>query len=549
MTTSIGIVGSDGYTPVYQPDSGWKIRPLDEIWRGEAGKNKIVMNVDDWVVEKQTGRFFRVTTVNPVTLVPTLESFELSKEVTVDEIVTTSSDNYRVYYDKSISPYTLAVDAMIKIHSSTASYARIYRGSFIDPSKIVSQRFNNSGEMLGVDIPLDLVAFNSHDNYAVKSVQTCNTKEDLNQGETLTIAVFDASGKLVHRSTALVEETSYVAQAYAEQKFITNIYMKTAFIYDTNSSEISYPVNLPTSSFSPIGVVQYNDGSKVEYPIDGDKFSLFGLDQFISTIIGHRVPLVLRYRMSGNEAGTASVTVENDHFINRPYNLLVSSPNTSYNAKLYVYPVWVDQITGYKYKVFLMNLDRNILFDVTNLVSLAPNSPAFNPLGYGITQRLTFTVDLSTVSSMFASFLHVQSVDIVLRGAANDDTVTTLWEVGSQVPTPTPYYGTQLRATVDAATRTKLSIDNQMETVTDFINKLYKTTNPLFNPMTETSAPMPTHIELEHGNEKVIIDITNYDKPVVFTHPIPRLANVDMTFLRLTSAGYLKLSVAAIPVR
>ena len=549
MSTSIGIVGSDGYTPVYQPDAGWKIKALDEIWRGESGKNKVVVNVDDWVIEKQTGRFFRVTAVNPVTLIPTLESFELSKEVTVEEISTTSSDNYRVYYDRSISPYTLAVDAMVKIHSSTASYARIYRGSFIDPTQVISQRFNNSGEFLGVDIPLDMVAFNSHDNYAIKSIQTCNTKEELTQGDTVTIAVFDSSGKLVHRSTALLEETSFVAQAFAEQKFITNIYMKTAFIYDTNSSEISYPVNLPTSSFSPIGVVQYNDGSSIEYPIDGDKFSLFGLDQFVSTIIGHRVPLVLRYRMSDNEAGTASVAVENQHFINRPYNLIVSSPNTSYNAKLYVYPVWVDQITGYKYQVFLMNLDRNILFDVSHLVALSPNSPAFNPIGYGITQRLTFTLDLSMVSSMFASFLHVQSVDIILRGAASDSSVTTLWEVASQVPTPTPYYGTTVRATVDMATRTKVSFDNDLPTVTDFINKIYKTTNPLFNPITETSAPLPTHVELSHGNEKIVVDINQYDQPAVFTHQIPHLDNVQLTFLRLTSSGYLKLSVATMTVR
>jgi hypothetical protein len=549
MTSAIGIVGSDGYTPIYQPDGRWTMWGLHEIYRGSEGQNKFVPKVDDFVIEKETGRMFRVASINPVTLAPSLEPIELSKEATIEEITTTSNDNFRLYFDRSISPYTLAVDGMVKIHSSTASYARIYRGSFIDDLQLISRRYNNSGDFIGVDIPLDLVAFNSHDNYAIKSVQTCNTQAELMDGEAAIVAVFDSNGKLISRISCVCEETTFVAQAYAEQKFITNIYMKTAFIYDTNSSEISYPVNLPTQSFSPIGVVQYNDGSKIEYPVDGDKFTLYGLDQFIASIIGHRVPLVLSYRMAANESALASVNVQNEHFITRPYQLVITSPNTSYNAKLYVYPVWVDQITGYHYKVFLMNLDRNILFDVTNLVSLAPNSPSFNPLGYGLTQRLIFTVDLSSVSSMFSSFLHVQSVDIVLRGAANEDSTTTLWEVASQVPTPTPYYGTMLRASVDLATRTKVSFGNNFATTADFINAVYKTTNPLFNPMTETAAPIPTHMEIHHGNERITVDINEYIKPVAFSHSIPNLANIDITFLRLTSTGYLKLSVASMVVR
>ena len=549
MTSAIGIVGTDNYTPIYNPEGRWQIHALHDIYMGSEGQNKVVPKVDDYVIEVSSGKMFRVSELNPVTLVPTLAPVELSKEVTIEQIITTSNDNFRLYFDKSISPYTLALDSMVKIHSSSASFARVYRGSYIDENNVISRRYNNSGEFIGVDIPLEAVAFNSHDNYAIKAVPTCNTQEELVDGEAAIVAVFDTNGKLISRIACVCEETTFVAQAYAEQKFITNIFMKSAFIYDTNSSEISYPVNLPTQSFSPIGVVQYNDGSQIEYPIDGDKFTLYGMDQFVSSIIGHRVPLVLSYRMSSNESALANVNVEGQHFITRPYSLVVSSPNTSYNAKLYVYPVWVDQLTGYNYKVFLMNLDRNVLFDVTSLVSLAANSPSFNPVGYGITQRLIFTIDLANVSSMFNSFLHVQSVDIVLRGPANEESTTTLWEVASQVPTPTPYYGTNLRATVDAPTRTKVMFDNNFTTVTEFINNVYKPTNPLFNPMTEVAAPIPTHMEVEHGNEKILIRIEDYNQPVVFSHPVPALSNIDITFLRLTSSGYLKLSIASMTVR
>lgn len=549
MSNAIGIVGSDGYSPIYQPDGRWQIWGLHELYLGQEGQGKFVPKVDDYVMEKETGRMWRVGSLNPVTLVPDLSPITLAKETTVDEITAASSYNFRVYFDRSITPYTLAVDGLIRIPSSSASFARIYRGSFIDENKIISRRFNNSGEFIGVDIPLELALYNSHDNFAIKSVPTCNTQEELVDGEVVTLAVFDTSGKLISRTICVCEESTAVAQAYAEQKFITNIFMKSAFIADTSSAQISYPINLPAESFNPIGVVQYNDGTKIEYPVDGDKFTLFGMDQFVASEIGHSVPLVLRYRMSSNESGLASVTVENQHFINRPYTLIVSSPNTSYNVKLFVYPVWVDRITGYKYKVFLMNLDRNILFDVTNQVSLAPNSPAFNPLGYGLTQRLIFTLQLSEVSSMFANYLHVQSVDIVLRAAAVDEVAATLWEVASQVPTPTPYYGSGLRATVDTATRTKVFLGNSFTNTTDFINAVYKTTNPLFNPMAETAAPLPTHMELHHGNERVTVDINAFNTRVAFTHAIPEFANIDITFLRLTSKGYIKLAVACMVVR
>lgn len=548
MTSAVGIVGTDGHTPVYTPGARW-FWGLHELYLGEDGKGKFVGEVENVVMETATGRLFRIESVNPVTLVPVLVPMAPPSEVTVKDILTTSTDSFRLYFDRSVSPYTLSVDRMIQINGTSASFARIYRGDFINESKIISRRFNNSGEFIGVDIPLEMVAFNSHDNYAIKSIPTCNTQEELVDGETTIVAIFDTSGKLVSRRICVAEETTFVAQAYSEQKFITNIYMKSAFINDTGSSQISYPVNLPAQSFSPIGVVQYNDGSKIEYPVDGDKFTLYGMEQFVSSIIGHRVPLVLQYRMSANEAGLASVNVQNEYFITRPYDLVITSPNTSYNAKLYVYPVWVDRLTGYHYKVFLMNLDRNILFDVTTIVSLAPNSPSFNPMGYGLTQRLIFTVDLANVSSMFSSFLHVQSVDIVLRAAATEEGITSLWEVASQVPTPTPYYGTNLRATVDAPTRTKVSFDNNYASVTDFVNALYKTTNPLFNPMSETAAPLPTHIELHHGNERITVDINNYKSAVAFTHALAEFSNVDITFLRLTSSGYLKLSVASLIVR
>lgn len=545
---AIGIVGSDGQTPIYAPDARWNIWSIHDIYLGNVGENKFIPKVGDYVVEPETGLIYIVTDLNNVTFIPELKPITMQKSVSVDEILSSTLDNYRIYYDKSVYPYTLSVDGFMRIYSSTATIARIYKGIFIDPTKVISQRYDNGGNFIGHDIPLEIVAFNSHDNYAIKSIPGCNTKLPLNDGETCTVVVFDSAGKVIVKATCLVEETTYVAQAYAEQKYITNIYLKSVFIDTAQTHEINYPVNLPIPSFNPIGVVQYNDGSKVEYPVDGDKFRLYGLDQFVSTIIGHKVPLALSYRMDTTEAALATVDSD-EHFVTRPYTLVVSNPNRSYNVKLYVYPVWVDSLNGYIYKAFLMNLDRNILYDVTQHLNLTTNSPSFNPLAYGITQRITFSLNLANVSGIYNHFLHVQTVDIVLRGPANEPSVTNIWEVSSQVPSNIPYYGTNLNAVRDFTSPQKVTIDNNIDTVEEFITKLYRSTIPLFNVVTELEAPAPTHIEVKHNNDSIVVPISQFKNVFTFSTPITQYSNIDIVFCKETISGMLKLSIASLTVR
>jgi len=548
MPNSVGIVGVDGYTPIYQPDDRWAMWSIHEIYTGNAGQNKFIPKVNDYVIEPETGIVYIVTNLDNVTFIPQLTQISFNNNVTTDYIISSTNDNYRIYYDKSITPYTLSVDGLLRVYSSTATVARIYRGNYIDPTKIISRTYDNNGNFIGHNVQLEIVSYNTADNYAIKSIPSCNTEEELSDGELCTVVVFDADGKVISKVSCILEETTFVAQAYAEQKYITEIFLKSAFIDTTQPDVIHYPVNLPISSFNPIGVVQYNDGSQIEYPIDGSKFNLYGLDQFVSTIIGHRVPLVLSYKLDSNEAALA--TVDSDNFyVTKRLTLIVDSPNTSYNVKLYVYPVWVDQVTGYSYKAYLMNLDRNVLFDVTTDVSIANNSPSFNTLAYGITQRLTFSIDLANVSGIYHNFIHTQTVDIILRGPADDLSVTNIWEVATQVPSNVPLYGTNLIAELDQTNPNRVTIHNNIATEQDFIDKVYLTTNPLINPAIELSPIFPSHIELIVNNDSIIVPINQYTDSFNFPSQLQQFDNIDIVFLKETASGYLKLSVASMTMR
>lgn len=545
---AIGIVGTDGHTPLYQPDGRWVMWSIHEIYMGGLAQNKFIPKKGDYVIEPETGVTYIVTDLNNVSFMPEISPINITHTSATHEILSSTNDNYRIYFDKSITPFSLAVDSLMRVYSSTATFARIYKGTFINPTKIISRRYDNSGNFIGHDIPLQMVAFNTHDNYAIKSIPTCNTTFDLQDGEICTVVIFDSNGKVISKVSCIVEETTFVAQAYAEQKYITQIFLKSAFINTSQPDDINYPVNLPIPSFNPIGVVQYNDGSQIEYPVDGDKFRLYGLDQFVSTIIGHKVPLVVSYRMDASESALASVNSDN-YYITRPYSLKVSNPNTSYNVKLFVYPIWVSEFNGYNYKIFLMNLDRNILFDVTSLISLSSNSPVFNPTAYGITQRLIFNLNLASVSGIFNNFLHVQTVDIILRGPANDTAINNIWEVSSQIPTSIPYYGSNLRAIKDNTVGTKITIHNNLSTVENFIEKLYLSTLPLYNPLAELAPLTPTHIEVKYLLESIIVPISEFNSLFTFNNAVGMYSNIDIVFLKETMSGYFKLSIASLTVR
>lgn len=545
---AIGIIGVDGIAPIYNPDDRMSIWSITEIYRGGEGKNKFIPKVGDLVVEVDTGIFHKVTDLDPITFIPELSSFNLRQDVVVEQVLSLTNDNFRIYYDKSVEPYTLNVDGFMHIYDPDASYARVYQGTDIDPVKVISRRYDNNGNFIGHDIPLTMVAFNSHDNYGIKGVPFASCTTELVNGEPCIVVIYNSNGKVISKAKCIVEETTYVAQAFAEQKYITQIFLKSVFVNSLNSQDIHYPVNLPIPSFNPIGVVQYNDGSQVEYPIDGDKFNLFGLDQFVSTILGHKVPLVLSYKLSPNESALAS-TDNDGFFVTRPYNLVVSEPNKSYNVKLFVYPYWLDEVSGYSYKAYLMNLDRDILYDVTSMVGITANSPAFQPTNYGVTQRITFSLDLAKVGGGYNTFIHIQTVDIILRGAATSDNLVTLWEVGSSVPTNTPYYGAELRARLNIDNTKKVYVGNNIETVEEFLNRTYYKIDPIYNPVNEVGPIEPTHIEVRYRDRTIFDKVENFKREFEFDLDILMYSNVDIIFYRETVTGYLKLGIVSMIVR
>lgn len=573
----ITIKGADGYIPMYQPDAKWCEWSIDDIWVGVNGKKKYIPKINDWVVVPTTGDLYRVVSRDPSTFISELVPQQINSSTQIDEIVAITDQSFRVYYDRSQTPYTLAVEDLVKTHSYQVVSYRIYRGVILEDNggvspdnTILSRVYNNSGDFIGHDAPLYWKPRDSHDDDYIRTYLPCNCNVDLKNGESVSVVTFDANGKIVTKFTALIDETTYIPTAYANHKYITSIYMKTAFMDELNGNTINFPANMTLNSLNPIGVVVYNDNTEEAFVVDGKKFDLYGLGElqdvnqsnpshivnsFAATTIGHKVPLQLVYKMAKGES-TIMPTFNNPNLIRRRYELVVSEPSRSYGVKLFAYPRWIDANVGYTLDFYLLNLDRNVMYLVTPLVKLTSNSRAFNPKSYGSTQILSYQIELSEVSSTFKKFIHSQTLEVILRGRANDDTLDNIWEVSTEYPSTTPFFGSNLRAKLKATNKV-INIGNGFKTVDEWLDKVYYTTDPLVNRSSshehgiipETDAPKPTHIGITHMGKEQIIRVSDYAKDITFTNEFKLYDNVEIIFYKETAGNYLYLSVCNLTIR
>lgn len=553
----LGVVGVDGIVPIYEPDGRWCMWALGEIFKeGSNGAHHYIPKVNDYVIDPDTFTTWKVTSIDAVTLYPTMVqtrpanmSYSLSEtDVLFGVGPGTQSDTYKVYLDQSVTPHVLAVDARLKIGGTMSSYAKIFKGADTqDQTKIVSRVYDSAGNFLTDRVSLELAAIDSHVNYSIKMVSPCYTNFDLVDGELVTVVIYNTEGHVVSKRQCLIENTSFIRQVNTSQKYVTNISMESAFLSASQDNTIEFPLNVPKNALNLIGVVHYSDGSTRRLPVDGTKFRLFGLDQYVSTIVGQQINLVLSYALSADEAVYGAVTSDN-RYVTEAYKLKTTDPNNAYTVKIFGFPVWIDAANGYQMHWFLFNLDRNVFFDVTSQVVFAPNYGSFNPRGYGYTQQKAVQLNLRDVSGAFKPYVHTQVFDIELKSQPNAD--ATPWTVlSSQDSNDTPY-GNNLfiHRVTNTPSASTLNVAAGIATQAEWLNQVYKKTYPLVDRNFETEPPAPTHFELSYGGVTNAFTIDQWNTALPLAIGIPVHATVFIRFYRIANNTQVNLSMSAMLV-
>jgi hypothetical protein len=552
-STTLGVVGTDGKVPVYEPNGRWCLWSITEIYRGLAAENTFVPKIKDYVIDPDTYTTYIVDDLDTVTLIPTLREIRpanMSFSFTETDVLFgvgpgTQSDTYRVYLDTSVLPHVLAVDERLRVGGSMTSYAKIFKGSSVGGTgEVISKTYDSAGQFVSESIGLELAAIDSHNNHTIKTVKVCHCTEQLLDGEVVTIVFYSDSGHVVSKRQLLVENTAFIRGVNRSLKYVTHISMDSPFMSPTLDKTIQYPLNIPINALNLVGTVHYSNGETLKLPVDGTKFRIFGLEQYTSTIIGQKMDLVLSYSLSPNETAYGAVGA-NNKMITEPYELITVNPNNSYTVKLFGYPFWVNSATGYQMRWWLFNLDRNVFFEVTNQVSFNQNTNAYDPKAYGYMQRKSVSLNLRDVSGAFKPFVHTQTVEIVLNGEPQTD--ATSWTMSHESNGSRPSYGRDLFAKKISAT--SINLGSALADLETWKTRVYKETFPLVNPNTEVGPLDPTHFAVTFNNVTTEYPISEWNTNLTVTGTVTVFSTALVRFIKRTASGDLMLSISALIVR
>lgn len=546
--------------PISDPNRGFQTWHINEIFTGEEDGGRYVPNKDDMVISYAAGlQIYRVQAVDYTTGLSELDPIDLANVIGADDEAGNLlgagpgkiSESYRVYLDTSVIPHTLAFDARLKVYGTTVKSVKLIRGTLIEDGEVISRQYDQQGELLGDAIPLELVLTDDGTNVAIKTPKVGHSSVSMPDGEVVTAVFYDDVGAVVSTSVLLVKNTGFIRGLNDSVKYVVGIELESPFLSAADDRLLECPINVPIDAITRRGIVHYSDGSKKTLPIDGTKFALFGLQRFISTILGQEQPLSLIYYLSPDEVAYGSVPGDTLH-ITEKYLATTVKVEGAYSVKLFSYPVWVDAINGYRLDHFLYNLERDEVFNVTSLVEVAANSPAFDPLAYGIAQDITFALDLSKVADRFKNYRHLQSTRItLLRPGLDTDTNWTVTYDKTKPPYGVSDEGVGFKANVEFINSNlwHLTIDNGFGSVEHWLREIYEKTLPLYDKTAEAAAPVPNYFKLVAGVYEMEAPVSMWNHEYTINNLLEAGENVYLHFFRRTSTTDLQLSTAALIMR
>lgn len=534
---------SSAPTPIINPDlpfQWWnRVNIYDPVNNPHGQGAVYVPNVGDAVLDWNQG-IFEVTAVDYTTGLSTLQSWVIpptpggvdDENVLLGAGPGTISDSYRCYINTTTKPYTLCLDGRLRVYGSTASSAVIYLGMDIsDAGNVVSQHYDSNWNLLGQNIPLELVATENINNQAIKAPMVGYTTANIVDGELLTVVIEDDVGGVLSTAKVIAQNTNFIPSSDAAIKYIRSISLDAGpFQNPSNPQNIQYHINMPVSNLNLYGVVSYSDGSSIRLPVDGTKFKIYGLENFLATQQGQTIPLVLVYTLSAGEVNYI-MSPSSANSITAEYSATTLPTNGAYSVKMFIYPVWQDATNGYRLQFYLYDLDRSDVYDVTSLVEAAGVGAAFQPLLYNTQQNLSFAVQMNQVDASYAAWRFAQTIGITLLRPGNDPSGDNWWIQYS--PGQSPQYGVGVKANATYVGVNNWAVD-LTSGQTDFgawLNQVYYAAQPLFDTNSESVAPQPNIMALVVNGTPYEFPITAWNQPFSITQTLTEGSDIFVEWI------------------
>lgn len=559
---TVTVTGTDNVSPIVDQTARRQFYDIGDVYLGGVGNNKYVVKVHDWVMDPTTGVDYTVTEVSDM-LVPTLTpvknpisdgSLDVA-DVLIGNGPGKPPETMRLYIDKSVKPYRLTVDQRTSIPGTEARTCVMYRGTVLGGvgDVPVSQVYDSSNNLIGNVVTLQLAAVREMTNYAVRTVPTCYSVSELEDNEIVTVVFYGPNGAFVSKQQLLVENTAFIPKPESALKYITTITLESPFLSDADPMLLQIPLSTTLGSTNLFGVVHYSNGDSLRLPVDGVKFQLMGLDGYLATQISERIPLILQYNLSSDESASGATIIGERSFVQQNYQLQTIQADGKYALKLYGYPVWVDSVTGYTLRWWLMDLARSFYQEVTPYVTYDDNSAGFKGTAYGVVQQMQVSIDMSRVNGAYGKYVHAQTIDFMLNREGSDH-AGTVWTVGFEL-SQSPRYGRDNKCVMEFVNQNlkRLNISQGLTNATQagfttWLDRMYYQTKPLFDPVSEIAPPAPNMFALLVNGERYDYLINQWDQMLQVTDMISDSSTVYVLFFKRTPNADLYLSVAALPI-
>lgn len=529
-----GVVGKTLLRKPNGENDFWRIEQIyqggDSLYVG-VNENNRVPNVGDIVIDTTSGypRWLEVVFVDEITLIPTMQELvaptrnEFSKEnVLLGVGPGYQSELFRLFLDTSVIPHVFIPDSRLQIKGKENTKYKVFLGTDVSAKtgKCISMDFNANGELISEDIPLEKVAFASTDtidtNLAVKVCRKGYTNYALDNGEVVTLVAYSDEGMATSYNTLLVHNTALDRSIESSRKYVTTIGIDSPFLDKTENNTLIFPMNMPRDALAMMGVVSYSDGTSKRIPIDGTRMVLSGLDNYVPMKESQNINLTLIYNLPDGELALNS-SMGNKRFIANKYFGRTLPVDGSYSVNLFPIPTYVSDTYGWKLRWMLYTLDRDVVYEVTNVVEGGANTEPFNPLKYNEVQDITVSLDLQRVDPRLKRFIHVQSLKIALMGKPGSGT-SSAWYITYEKD-QNPSYGANIicRGVKDPAlNKWRLDLTCGATTEDDWLERLYYRTMPLYDRYSETRPPKPTHFTLVINDTKVTYPLRVWNQTIEF---------------------------------
>lgn len=399
--------------------------------------------------------------------------------------------------DFSVRPPVARVDATVM--RPGAAYALVYKGT--DPSgngKVISATYDNSQNLLNNRVPCKLAEIVDRTNSSIMTTGSFSVTENelaLSDGVRCTLAFYDQGGNFIPPEQPLVvQHCAYMKDHQIGTRYIESVELISPWFTNTGEPEtLMVPINVNLLSVELRARVNYSGGGSEDYPVNGTKFNLYGINEYRPTWVGQRSEIALVYKLATDEQFLLAKP-GNPEFEPRIYTIQADAVKGAYSPRIYTYPQW-DTATGrYKLVHFLYDLDRKTRLDVTAYVKLSDSSPAFIPTLYGTLQELSFVLNLRDVNTTYQSVTFKQHIGVVLYKDINGP--GKRWDV--TYASGMPYFGGKVATATNKSTATtfNLSVNNGFSAYDKWLEGMYYAVLPSFNSRIETKAPPPTHFDL-----------------------------------------------------